>query len=91
MFAGRRELRFTFHYIKHIFSESKVLCYQKHLKYKPEEKKQLRDATYIYIYIHTYIYMYIYIHIHTYIYIYMYVCVYIYTYIYMYVYIYIYM
>ena len=52
MFAGRRELRFTFHYIKHIFSESKVLCYPKHLKYKPEEKKQSRDAIYIYIYIY---------------------------------------
>ena len=52
MFAGRRELRFTFHYIKHIFSESKVLCYPKHLKYRPEEKKQSRDARYIYIYIY---------------------------------------
>ena len=52
MFAGRRELRFTFHYIKHIFSESKVLCYPKHLKYKPEQKKQSRDAIYIYIYIY---------------------------------------
>ena len=73
MFAGRRELRFTFHYIKHIFSESKVLCYPKHLKCKPEEKKQSRDAIYIYIYIyiytHTYIYMCIYIHIYIYIYI----------------------
>ena len=55
MFAGRRELRFTFHYIKHIFSESKVSCYPKHLKYKPEEKKQSRDAIYIYIYIYIYI------------------------------------
>ena len=54
MFAGRRELRFTFHYIKHIFSESKVSCYPKHLKYKPEEKKQSRDAIYI-IYIYIYI------------------------------------
>ena len=55
MFAGRRELRFTFHYIKHIFSESKVLCYPKHLKYKPEQKKQSRDAIYIYIYIYKFI------------------------------------
>ena len=59
MFAGRRELRFTFHYIKHIFSESKVLCYLKNLKYKPEEKKQSRDAIYIYIYKYIYIYIYI--------------------------------
>ena len=57
MFAGRRELRFTFHYIKHIFSESKVLCYPKHLKYKPEQKKQSRDAIYIYRYIYIYIYI----------------------------------
>ena len=59
MFAGRRELRFTFHYIKHIFSESKVSCYPKHLKYKPEQKKQSRDAIYIYIYIYIYINLFI--------------------------------
>ena len=54
------------------------------MKYKPEEKKQLRDAIYIciYIYIHTYIYVYIYTHT------YIYICIYIHIYIYIYIYIY---